>query len=646
MKITLKGGEIREFENGISVADIAKEISMGLFRNACSCRINGEVKDLRTVVDEDCTLEILTFDDEDGKRTFNHTASHIMAQAVKRLYPDVKLTIGPSIENGFYYDFDCGDKPFGPEDLTKLEAEMKKIVKEGLELEKFELSPSDAIALMQEKDEPYKVELINEHAEKGEPISFYKQGEFTELCAGPHLMSVSAVKAFKLTQTTGAYWRGDAKNKMLCRVYGTAFPKASMLEAHLEAIEEAKKRDHNKLGRELELFTTVDSIGQGLPILLPKGAKIVQLLQRWVEDEEAKRGWQLTKTPFMAKSDLYKISGHWDHYKEGMFVLGDEEKDKEVFALRPMTCPFQYQAYLNKSRSYRDLPLRYDETSTLFRNEASGEMHGLIRVRQFTISEGHLMCTPEQLEDEFRGCLELCEYMLKTVGLYEDVSFRFSQWDPDNRDKYIGTEEQWNEAQDAMKKILDDLGIDYKIGIGEAAFYGPKLDIQIKNVFGKEDTLITIQIDQMLAEKFGMEYVDRDGVKKNPYIIHRTSIGCYERTLALLIEKYAGAFPTWLAPVQVKMLPIADRHLDRIYEIKKQLEAAGIRVEVDDRSEKIGFKIRSAQLEKVPYMLIVGDKDIENNTISVRSRKNGEKGAMSVESFIMDLVEEIETKAL
>ncbi len=646
MKITLKGGEIREFENGISVADIAKEISMGLFRNACSCRINGEVKDLRTVVDEDCTLEILTFDDEDGKRTFNHTASHIMAQAVKRLYPDVKLTIGPSIENGFYYDFDCGDKPFGPEDLTKLEAEMKKIVKEGLELEKFELSPSDAIALMQEKDEPYKVELINEHAEKGEPISFYKQGEFTELCAGPHLMSVSAVKAFKLTQTTGAYWRGDAKNKMLCRVYGTAFPKASMLEAHLEAIEEAKKRDHNKLGRELELFTTVDSIGQGLPILLPKGAKIVQLLQRWVEDEEAKRGWQLTKTPFMAKSDLYKISGHWDHYKEGMFVLGDEEKDKEVFALRPMTCPFQYQAYLNKSRSYRDLPLRYDETSTLFRNEASGEMHGLIRVRQFTISEGHLMCTPEQLEDEFRGCLELCEYMLKTVGLYEDVSFRFSQWDPDNRDKYIGTEEQWNEAQDAMKKILDDLGIDYKIGIGEAAFYGPKLDIQIKNVFGKEDTLITIQIDQMLAEKFGMEYVDRDGVKKNPYIIHRTSIGCYERTLALLIEKYAGAFPTWLAPVQVKMLPIADRHLDRIYEIKKQLEAAGIRVEVDDRSEKIGFKIRSAQLEKVPYMLIVGDKDVENNTVSVRSRKDGEKGAMSVESFIMDLVEEIETKAL
>lgn len=646
MKITLKGGEIREFENGISVADIAKEISMGLYRNACSCRMNGEVKDLRTVVNEDCTLEILTFDDEDGKRTFNHTASHIMAQAVKRLYPDVKLTIGPAVNNGFYYDFDCGDTSFTSDDLAKIEAEMKKIVKEGLELERFELDPEKAAALMQEKEEPYKVELVKEHSEKGEAISFYKQGEFTELCAGPHLMSVSPVKAFKLTQTTGAYWRGDAKNKMLCRVYGTAFPKASMLEAYLAAVEEAKKRDHNKLGRELELFTTVDSIGQGLPILLPKGAKIVQTLQRWVEDEEAKRGWQLTKTPFMAKSDLYRISGHWDHYKEGMFVLGDEEKDKEVFALRPMTCPFQYQAYLNKPRSYRELPLRYDETSTLFRNEASGEMHGLIRVRQFTISEGHLMCTPEQLEDEFRGCLELCEYMLKTVGLYEDVSFRFSQWDPQDKEKYIGTEEQWNEAQSIMQKILDDLGLEYKIGIGEAAFYGPKLDIQIKNVFGKEDTLITIQIDQMLAEKFGMEYVDRDGVKKNPYIIHRTSIGCYERTLALLIEKYAGAFPTWLAPVQVKMLPIADRHLDRIYEIKKQLEAAGLRVEVDDRSEKIGFKIRAAQLEKVPYMLIVGDKDIENGTVSVRSRKQGELGAMSIEKFIVDITEEIETKEL
>lgn len=645
MKITLKDGSVKEYEGAMSVSDIAKDISMGLYRNACSCKINSEVKDLRTVVDSDCNLEILTFDDADGKKTFNHTASHIMAQAVKRLYPDVKLTIGPAIEDGFYYDFDT-ESPFSPEDLQKIEAEMKKIVKEGLEIEKFELSPEDAISLMKEKGEPYKVELIEEHAEKGEPISFYKQGEFTELCAGPHLMDVKAVKAFKLTNCTGAYWRGDAKNKMLCRVYGTAFPKASMLEEHLAMLEEAKKRDHNKLGRELELFTTVDYIGQGLPIMLPKGTKIIQILQRWVEDEEAKRGWQLTKTPLMAKSDLYKISGHWDHYKEGMFVLGDEEKDKEVFALRPMTCPFQYQAYLNKPRSYRDLPLRYDETSTLFRNEASGEMHGLIRVRQFTISEGHLMCTPEQLEDEFRGCLELANYMLKTLGLYEDASYRFSQWDPDNRDKYIGTEEQWNEAQEAMRNILDDLGVKYEIGIGEAAFYGPKLDIQIKNVFGKEDTLITIQIDQLLAEKFGMEYTDKDGAKKNPYIIHRTSIGCYERTLAYLIEKYAGAFPTWLAPVQVKLLPIADRHLDYLCDVKKRLEAEGIRCEIDDRSEKIGFKIRAAQLEKVPYMIIAGDKDIENETISVRSRKDGEQGASKLDDFLAKIKEEIDTKAL
>lgn len=645
MKITLKDGSVKEYASAVSCEEITKDISMGLFRNACCCRVNGRVTDLRTVIGEDCTFEVLTFDDKDGKKAFNHTASHIMAQAVKRLYPDAKLTIGPAIDDGFYYDFDV-ETPFSPEDLSKIEAEMKKIVKEGYALEKFELSPEEAIKLMEEKNEPYKVELINEHAEKGEPISFYKQGEFTELCAGPHLMDVKPVKAFKLTNCTGAYWRGNSENKMLCRVYGTAFPKASMLEEHLERLEEAKKRDHNKLGRELELFTTVDYIGQGLPIMLPKGAKIIQLMQRWVEDEEARRGWQLTKTPLMAKSDLYKISGHWDHYKDGMFVLGDEEKDKEVFALRPMTCPFQYQAYLNKPRSYRDLPLRYDETSTLFRNEASGEMHGLIRVRQFTISEGHLMCTPEQLEDEFRGCLELCEYMLKTLGLYEDVTFRFSQWDPDNREKYIGTEEQWDEAQGVMKNILDDLGLNYEIGIGEAAFYGPKLDIQIKNVFGKEDTLITIQIDQMLAEKFGMEYTDKDGTKKNPYIIHRTSIGCYERTLALLIEKYAGAFPTWLAPVQVKLLPIADRHLDYLYDIKKKLEAEGIRCEIDDRSEKIGFKIRAAQLEKVPYMLIAGDKDIENGTVSVRSRKDGEQGAEDIDTFLAKILEEIKAKAL
>lgn len=645
MKITLKDGSVKEYASAVSCEEITKDISMGLFRNACCCRVNGRVTDLRTVIGEDCTFEVLTFDDKDGKKAFNHTASHIMAQAVKRLYPDAKLTIGPAIDDGFYYDFDV-ETPFSPEDLSKIEAEMKKIVKEGFSIEKFELSPEEAIKLMEEKNEPYKVELINEHAEKGEPISFYKQGEFTELCAGPHLMEVKPVKAFKLTNCTGAYWRGNSENKMLCRVYGTAFPKASMLEEHLERLEEAKKRDHNKLGRELELFTTVDYIGQGLPIMLPKGAKIIQLMQRWAEDEEARRGWQLTKTPLMAKSDLYKISGHWDHYKDGMFVLGDEEKDKEVFALRPMTCPFQYQAYLNKPRSYRDLPLRYDETSTLFRNEASGEMHGLIRVRQFTISEGHLMCTPDQLEDEFRGCLELCEYMLKTLGLYEDVTFRFSQWDPDNREKYIGTQEQWDEAQGVMKNILDDLGLNYEIGIGEAAFYGPKLDIQIKNVFGKEDTLITIQIDQMLAEKFGMEYTDKDGTKKNPYIIHRTSIGCYERTLALLIEKYAGAFPTWLAPVQVKLLPIADRHLDYLYDIKKKLEAEGIRCEIDDRSEKIGFKIRAAQLEKVPYMLIAGDKDIENGTVSVRSRKDGEQGAEDIDTFLAKILEEIKAKAL
>lgn len=645
MIIKLKDGSIKEYDSPTTAAEITKDISMGLYRNACCVLVDGKVKDLRTVIDSDCSFEVLTFDDEDGKKAFNHTASHVMAQAVKRLYPNAKLTIGPSIENGFYYDFDI-DTHFTQDDLDKIEKEMKAIIKENYPIEKFELPVDEAVKLMEEKDEPYKIELIKEHAAKGEHISFYNQGEFTELCAGPHLMEMKVIKAFKLTNCTGAYWRGDADNKMLCRVYGIAFPKASMLEDYLNMLEEAEKRDHNKLGRELELFTTVDYIGQGLPILLPKGTKIVQILQRFVEDEEARRGWQLTKTPLMAKSDLYKISGHWDHYKEGMFVLGDEEKDKEVFALRPMTCPFQYQAYLNKARSYRDLPLRYDETSTLFRNEASGEMHGLIRVRQFTISEGHLMCTPDQLEDEFRSCLELATFMLKTLGLYEDASFRFSKWDPNDREKYIGTEEQWDEAQSKMKNILDDLGIDYKVGIGEAAFYGPKLDIQIRNVYGKEDTLITIQIDQMLAEKFGMEYVDKDGTKKNPYIIHRTSIGCYERTLAYLIEKYAGAFPTWLAPVQVKLLPIADRHLDYLYDVKKALEAKGIRCEIDDRSEKIGFKIRQAQLEKVPYMLLAGDKDIENNTVSLRTRSGGDKGAMSLDEFVDKLLKEVDDKSL
>ena len=645
MIIKLKDGSVKEYSAPVTAAEITKDISMGLYRNACCVSINGKIADLRTVVESDCDFEVLTFDDEDGKKAFNHTASHVMAQAVKRLYPNAKLTIGPAIENGFYYDFDV-DTHFTQDDLDKIEKEMKVIIKENYPIERFELPADEAIKLMEEKDEPYKIELIKEHSEKGEPISFYKQGEFTELCAGPHIPEMKVIKAFKLTNCTGAYWRGDEKNKMLCRVYGIAFPKASMLEDYINALEEAKKREHNKLGRELELFTTVDYIGQGLPILLPKGTKIIQTLQRWVEDEEAKRGWQLTKTPLMAKSDLYKISGHWDHYKDGMFVMGDEEKDKEVFALRPMTCPFQYQAYLNRPRSYRDLPLRYDETSTLFRNEASGEMHGLIRVRQFTISEGHLMCRPDQLEDEFKACLELTNYMMETIGLKEDLTYRFSLWDPNDREKYLGTEEQWNEAQGVMKNILDDLNIDYKVGVGEAAFYGPKLDIQIKNVFGKEDTLVTIQIDQMLAEKFGMEYVDKDGIKKNPYIIHRTSIGCYERTLALLIEKYAGAFPTWLAPVQVKLLPIADRHLDYLLEAKKALEAKGIRCEVDDRSEKIGFKIRSAQLEKVPYMLLAGDKDIENNTVSLRTRSGGDKGAMSLDEFVEKIVAEVESKSL
>ncbi len=642
IKVDLKGSE-KEFESGVSVAEVAKSIGMGLYKSACAAKVNGEVCDLRTVLNEDCKVEILTFDDKEGKKAYWHTASHIMAQAVNRLYPGTKFAIGPAVDNGFYYDMEL-PQAITNDDLAKIEAEMKKIIKEDIEIERFELPVAEALELMKGQD--YKEELIREHAAEGEHISFYKQGDFTDLCTGPHLMRTGNVKAVKLTSITGAYWRGDASNKMLQRLYGIAFPKQSLLEEHLTMLEEAKKRDHNKLGRELELFTTSDVIGQGLPILLPKGARIVQLLQRFVEDEEQRRGWLLTKTPFMAKSDLYKISGHWDHYKDGMFVLGDEEKDKEVFALRPMTCPFQYQAYLNRKRSYRDLPLRYNETSTLFRNEASGEMHGLIRVRQFTISEGHLMCTPEQLEDEFRKCLELAIFMLKTLGLYEDVSYRFSKWDPNDRAKYIGTEEQWNEAQGLMERILNHLEIPYEVGIGEAAFYGPKLDIQIKNVYGKEDTLITIQIDQMLAEQFGMVYTDKDGKQKTPCIIHRTSIGCYERTLALLIEKYAGAFPLWLAPVQVKLLPIADRHLDYLYEVKKQLEDKGFRCEVDDRSEKIGYKIREAQLEKVPYMVVVGDKDIENNTISIRKRKEGDLGAMTVEQFLEKIVPDRDNKVI
>ena len=642
IKVTLKD-DVREYEAGVSIIDIARSIGAGLAKSACAGKIDGIVCDLRTPITADCKVEILTFSNKDGQHAFRHTASHILAQAVKRLNPETKFAIGPSIDNGFYYDFKV-DTFFTIEYLSKIEAEMAKIVKEDLPIEVFYLDVNEALSLM--ADEPFKIELINQLAEKGEKLSFFRQGEFVDLCAGPHLMSTGTLKAIKLTQSTGAYWRGDSNKDMLNRIYGTAFPKKSELTAHLEAVEEAKKRDHNKIGRELEFFTTSDLIGQGLPILLPKGARVLQLLQRFVEDEEQKRGWLLTKTPLMAKSDLYKISGHWDHYRDGLFVLGDEEKDSEVFALRPMTCPFQYQAFLNRGRSYRDLPMRLNETSTLFRNEASGEMHGLIRVRQFTISEGHLICTPSQLEDEFKGCLELSLYMLQTLGLYEDVSYRFSMWDPTDKQKYIGTPEQWDEAQSILRKILEDLDIQFEEGIGEAAFYGPKLDIQIKNVHGKEDTLITLQIDQMLAEKFGMEYTDTDGVKRNPYIIHRTSLGCYERTLALLIEKYAGAFPLWLSPTQVKILPIGERQHEYADTLREQLESVGIRVELDNRNEKIGYKIREAQLEKTPYMLVLGDKEVENGEVAVRSRKDGDLGSMSTDQLFGKLLLEINSKAI
>ena len=587
-----------------------------------------------------------TFENEAYRKTYWHTCSHVMAQAVKRLYPQVKLAIGPSIDNGFYYDFDS-DFAFTQEHLDAIEAEMKKICKERLPLVRSEKPRAEAIAYMEEKGEPYKVELIRDLPEDA-VISFYTQGEFTDLCAGPHLDNTGRIKgnAVKLTQCCGAYWRGDSKRKMLQRIYGVAFPKKEELEEYLQKQEEARKRDHNKLGRELEYFSTVDVIGQGLPILLPKGARVIQLLQRWVEDEEQKRGYLLTKTPLMAKRELYKISGHWDHYLDGMFVMGDPADDsKECFALRPMTCPFQYQVFLNRARSYRDLPMRLGETSTLFRNEDSGEMHGLIRVRQFTISEGHIVLRPDQLEEEFKHCLDLAKYCLGTVGLLEDCTFRFSQWDPRNpNNKYEGTAEQWNEAQEIMGRILDDLDVKYTIGIDEAAFYGPKLDIQYKNVFGKEDTLVTIQIDLLLAQRFGMEYTDQNGQKATPYIIHRTSLGCYERTLAYLIEKYAGALPLWMAPTQVRILPITDRAHDYAKQLEAQLFAKGIRTESDLRSEKLGYKIREAQMQKIPYMLVVGDRDIENGTVSVRTRGGEDLGAMKPEDFMAKCLHGIETK--
>lgn len=645
IKLTLKDGSIRELEAPTAAAEVIKGIGMGLYKASCCVKLDGEVCDLRTVIDHDCTFEVMTFDSEEGKKTFWHTASHVLAQAVKHLYPEAKLAIGPAIDTGFYYDFDV-EHPFSQEELTKIEAEMKKIVKANEKLEQFYLSPEEAVAKLKGMDEPYKVELCEEHAGNGEPISFYQQGDFTDLCAGPHLMSTGTIKAFKLLSCTGAYWRGSEKNKMLSRVYAVAFPKASMLEEHLAKLEEAKKRDHNKLGRELEYFTTVDVIGQGLPVLLPKGARVVQLLQRWVEDVEQAHGCLLTKTPLLAKRELYKISGHWDHYLDGMFVLGDpHDETKDCFALRPMTCPFQYQVYLNRGRSYRDLPMRLGETSTLFRNEDSGEMHGLIRVRQFTISEGHLVLRPDQLEDEFRDCLDLAKYCLSTVGLLDKCTFRFSQWDPANpKNKYEGTKEQWDHAQSVMAKILDDLDVKYDIGIDEAAFYGPKLDIQYKNVYGKEDTLVTIQIDMLLAERFGMYYTDENGEKKLPYIIHRTSLGCYERTLAYLIETYAGALPTWMAPEQVRFLPVTDRAVDYCKEQAAKLTAQGYRVTVDTRSEKIGKKIRDAQMEKIPYMLVVGDRDIEAGTVSPRNRADGDLGAMTLDAFTAVLKDVVDNK--
>ncbi len=580
LTITLKSGDTMQVESGVAVEAVCRDISMGLFRAACAAKVNGKVVDLRTPLTEDCTLEILTFDDEDGKRAYRHTASHILAQAVLHLFPNTKFAIGPSIDNGFYYDFDS-EVNFTPESLEKIEAEMKKIIKEDLPIERFELPIEEARKLM--ADQPYKLELMEEHAASGEAISFYRQGDFTDLCAGPHLMKTGSVKAYKLTSCTGAYWRGDEKNKMLQRIYGTAFPKSADLTEYLEQLEEAKKRDHNKLGRELEYFTTVDTLGQGLPVLLPKGARVVQLLQRWVEDVEQKNGYLLTKTPLMAKREFFKISGHWDHYLDGMFIIGDPyDEEKECFAMRPMTCPFQYQVFLTRQRSYRDLPMRLGETSTLFRKEDSGEMHGLIRVRQFTISEGHLVLRADQLEEEFKGCLELAKYFLGTVGMLDKCTFRFSQWDPANpNNKYEGSAEQWEEAQRVMGQILDKLGVKYEIGIDEAAFYGPKLDIQYKNVYGKEDTLVTIQIDMLLAQRFGMYYIDENGEKVLPYIIHRTSLGCYERTLAYLIEEYAGALPTWMAPEQVRFLPVTDRAADYCAVAAKKREAQGFSVEVD-----------------------------------------------------------------
>lgn len=643
MKITLKDGSVKEYAESKSIIEIAADISEGLARAACAGLVNGKVEDLRTVLDGDCELAILTARDKEGLTVVRHTASHVLAQAMKHVFPEAKLAIGPSIDTGFYYDFE--HEPFSREDLDKLEAEMKKIIKQGEKLERFTLPRQEAIAFMEEKGEPYKVELIQDLPEDAE-ISFYKQGDFTDLCAGPHLMSTKGIKAFKLTSSSGAYWRGDSNRTMLQRIYGTAFNTKEELAEYLEYLDNIKNRDHNKLGRDMELFATVDVIGQGLPLLMPKGAKMIQTLQRWIEDEEEKRGYMRTKTPLMAKKDLYIISDHWNHYKEGMFVLGDEEKEDEVFVLRPMTCPFQYYVYKQSQKSYRDLPCRYGETSTLFRNEDSGEMHGLTRVRQFTISEGHLIVRPDQIEEEFRGCVDLAKYCLTTLGLEEDVTYRLSKWDPNNKDKYLGDEETWDYVQNMMRDILHHIGIEFTEEDGEAAFYGPKLDIQAKNVYGKEDTMITIQLDMFLAERFDMTYIDANGEKKRPYIIHRTSMGCYERTLAWLIEKYEGKFPTWLCPEQVRVLPISEKYEEYAQKVNATLKDNGILSTVDSRSEKIGYKIRQARLDKLPYMLVVGQKEEEDGTVSVRSRFAGDEGVKPLDTFINDICREIRTKEI
>ncbi len=644
MKIILKDGSVKEYAGEMSVYDIAGDISEGLARVACTAELDGQIVDLRTMVSEgEHTLTILTFDAEEGKSAYRHTASHILAQAVKRLYPEAKLAIGPAIKDGFYYDFDMDSLDRAA--LDGIEKEMKKIIKEGARIERFTLPRKEAVDFMQKKEEPYKIELIEDLPE-GEEISFYQQGDFVDLCAGPHLMSTKGVKAIKLISSSGAYWRGSEKNKSLTRIYGTAFHKKEDLNAHLEHLEDIKKRDHNRLGREMKLFTTSDIVGQGLPLMMPKGARILQILQRWIEDEESKRGYVLTKTPYMAKSDLFKLSGHWDHYKEGMFIIGDSEKEEDLLALRPMTCPFQFSIYNAEAHSYKDLPIRYNETSTLFRNESSGEMHGLIRVRQFTLSEGHIVCTPEQLEQEFRDTISLIKYIMTTLDIEKDITYRFSKWDPNNTEKYINEPEAWENSQNRMKEILDKLEIPYTEAEDEAAFYGPKLDLQFVNVHGKEDTIITIQIDFALGKRLNMLYTDAGGEKKNPWVIHRSSIGCYERTLAMLIEKYMGMFPTWLCPEQVRILPISEKYADYAGKVRDELLEHDIRAEADYRSEKIGYKIREARLGRIPYLLIVGQEEEENNTVALRSRYKGDEGSRKLSDFIAEIREEIRTKQI